>query len=63
MPNITKEELDKIIVAYSNIESPCHCCPFRSETFCEAFSTPIVEDSPDVFIPCSDCESAVSDHV
>ena len=63
MSNITQEDFAKILESYRNIESPCRYCPFRSETFCKAYSTPIVEDSQDVFIPCEDCEGAVSEFV
>ena len=63
MTNITKEDFEKILWAYGDIESPCHYCPFRNDHFCNIYKTQIVEDSPDVFFPCSECENSVLDFI
>ena len=58
LENLTAAEIAEIRKqAYDNIESPCHYCPGREGTACRIYGEPITEDSPDVFIPCPDCEA------
>lgn len=56
--NMSIEDAEKIVDrAYRCIESPCQSCDFLTDHYCNLYHTKIVEDSLDVFIPCSKCES------
>lgn len=58
LQNLTAAEIAEIRKqAYDDIESPCYSCPGREDHECRIYGETIVEDSPDVFIPCPDCEA------
>ena len=59
---LTDIELEILREAYTHIESPCLFCPHRQYHHCALFSSGIVEDSPDVFIPCAECEDIAAEN-